>query len=98
MRQKTDYHIGYKEGSSKHSTLTTQGLFIEYPGDVCNCTQLMFFNLDMINHYQIVGDTKAPLLRVTETNFRLKNSNACTTERSNSDFRSSWSTILLNFL
>ena len=30
--------------------------------------------------YQIVGDTKAPLLRVIDTNCRVKNGNACTIE------------------
>ena len=52
----------------------------------------MFIYLDII-HYQIVGDTKAPLLRVIDTNRRVKNSYACTIEPnhptvfSNSDFK-----------
>ena len=33
---------------------------------------MMFIYLDII-HYQIVGDTKAPLLRVIDTNRRVKN-------------------------
>ena len=39
----------------------------------------MFIYLDII-HYQIVGDTKAPLLRVIDTNRRVKNGYACTIE------------------
>ena len=38
----------------------------------------MFVYLDII-HYQI-GYTKAPLLRVNDTNHRFKNGNACTIE------------------
>ena len=36
--------------------------------------------LSVIIHYQIVGDTKAPLLRVIDTNRRVKNGYACTIE------------------
>ena len=39
----TGYHIGYKQGSSKHSTFTNQDLVTDYPVDVCAGTQLMFF-------------------------------------------------------
>ena len=39
----------------------------------------MFIYLDII-HYQKVGDTKAPLLRVIETNRRVKNGYACIVE------------------
>ena len=42
-------------------------------------TQLLFIYLDII-HYQIVGDTKAPLLRVIDTNRRVKNGNVCPIE------------------
>ena len=42
-------------------------------------TQLMFIYLDII-HYQIVGDTKAPLLRVIDTNRRVNNGNVCPIE------------------
>ena len=37
------------------------------------------FYLDII-HYQIVGDTKEPILRVLDTNRRVKNGYACTIE------------------
>ena len=35
VRHGTGYHIGYKQGSSKHSTFTTQDLVADYPVDVC---------------------------------------------------------------
>ena len=79
VRDGTGYHIGYKQGSTKHSTFSTQDLIADYPVDVCAGTQLMFIYLDII-HYQIVGDTKAPLLRVIDTNRRVKNGYACTIE------------------
>ena len=88
----TGYHIGYKQGSTKHSTFSTQDLLADYPVDVCAGTQLIFIYLDII-HYQIVGDTKAPLLRVIDTIRRVKNGYACTIEPnhrnvfSNLDFR-----------
>ena len=69
------YHIGYKQGLSKHSTFSTQNLIAVYPVD----TQPMFIYLDLIR-YQIVGDTKAPLLRVIDTNRRVENGYACTIE------------------
>ena len=79
VRDGTGYHIGYKQGSTKHSTFSTQDLIADYPVDVCAGTQLMFIYLDIIQ-YQIVGDTKAPLLRVIDTNRRVKNGYACTIE------------------
>ena len=92
VRDGSGYHIGYKQGSSKHRTTTTQDLVADYPVDVCAGTQLMFTNLDII-HYQIVGDTRAPLLRVIDTNRCVKNGYACTIESnhrkvfSNLDFK-----------
>ena len=67
VRDGTGYHTGYKQGSSEHSTFTTQDFVADYPVDVCAGTQLMFTYLDII-HYQIVADTKAPLLRVIDAN------------------------------
>ena len=63
IRDGTGYHIGYKESSHIHSTLTSQNFISDYPVDISAGTQMMFIYLDII-HYQIVGDTKAPLLRV----------------------------------
>ena len=79
IRDGTGYHIGYKRGSTKPSTFSNQDLIADYPVDVCAGTQLMFIYLD-ISLYQIVGDTKAPLLRVIDTNRRVKNGYACTIE------------------
>ena len=50
-----------------HSTLTSQNLISDYPVDIPAGTQMMFIYLDKI-HYQIVGDTKSPVLRVIDTN------------------------------
>ena len=47
VRDGTGYHIGYKQGSSKHSTFTTQDLVADYPFDVCAGTQLMFIYQDI---------------------------------------------------
>ena len=40
---------------------------------------MMLMYLEII-HYQIVGDTKAPLLRVIDTNRRVKNGYVCSIE------------------
>ena len=50
-----------------HSTLTSENLISDYPVDISAGTQMMLIYLDII-HNQIVGDTKAPLLRVLDTN------------------------------
>ena len=39
----------------------------------------MFIYMDII-HYQIVGDTKAPLLRVIDTNRQVKHGYVCSIE------------------
>ena len=79
IRDGTVYHIGYKESSHIHSTLTSQNLISDYPVDISAGTQIMFVYLDII-HYQIVGDSKAPLLRVIGTNRRVKNGYVCSIE------------------
>ena len=79
IRDGTGYHIGYKESSHIHSTLTSQNLISDYPVDISAGTQMMFIYLDIIN-YQMVGDTKAPLLRVIDTNRRVKNGYVCSLE------------------
>ena len=40
---------------------------------------MMFIYLDII-HNQVVGETKEPLLRVIDTNRRVKNGYACSNE------------------
>ena len=79
VRDGTGYHIGYKESSHIHSTLTSQNLISDYPADISAGTQIMFIYLDIIR-YQIVGYTKAPLLGVIDTNRRVKNGYACSIE------------------
>ena len=79
LRDGTGYHIGYKESSHIHSTLTSQNLISDYPVDISAGTQMMLVYLDIIR-YQIVGDTKAPLIRVIDTNRRVKNDYACSIE------------------
>ena len=79
IRDGTGYHIGYKESSHSNSTLTSQNLISDYPVDISEGTQMMFIYLDIIS-YQIMGDTKAPLLRVIDTNRRVKNGYVCSIE------------------
>ena len=79
IRDGTGYHIGYKESSHIYSTLTSQKLISDYPVGISAGTQMMFIYLDIIR-YQIVGDTKAPLLGVIDTNRRVKNGYACSIE------------------
>ena len=79
LRDGTGYHIGYKESTHIHSTLTSQNLISDFPVDISAGTQMMFIYLGIIR-YQIVGDTKAPLLRVIDTNRRVKNGYACSIE------------------
>ena len=68
---RTGYHIGYKCSSQIHIPLTEQKLVSDYPVDISSAIQLMFVYLDII-HHQIVGDAKAPLLRVLVTSRRVK--------------------------
>ena len=44
VRDGTGYHKDYKQGSSKHSTFSTQDDYADYPVDVCAVTQLIFFS------------------------------------------------------
>ena len=75
----TGYHKGYKVSSHIHSTRTSQNLISDYPVNISAGTQSMFIYLDT-THHQIVGDSKAPLLRVIVTNRRVKNGYACSIE------------------
>ena len=79
MRDGTGHHIGYKESSHIHSTLTSQNLTSDYHVDISSGTQMMFIYLDLIL-YQILTDTKAPLHRIIDTNRRVKNGYACSTK------------------
>ena len=48
IRDGTGYHIGYKESSHIHSTLTSQNFISDYPVDISTGTQMMFIYLDII--------------------------------------------------
>ena len=58
---------------------------------------MMLIYLDII-HHQIVGDTKAPLLRVIDTNRRVKNGYVCSIEPNHRKVFSNlgYKTILVN--
>ena len=79
IRDGRGYHIGYKESSHIHSTLTSQNFISDYPVNILAGTQMMFIYLDMIR-YQFMGDTKAPLLRVIDSNRRVKKGYASSIE------------------
>ena len=49
---------------------------ISFPSDLSSGTSLIFVYIDFIE-YQTVGDAKAPLLRVIDSNRRIKNDSAC---------------------
>ena len=72
-------HIGYKQSSYNHSTLTSQNLISDYSVDNSAGMQIMFIYLDMIR-CQIVDDIKVPLLGVIDTNRTVKNGNAFSIE------------------
>ena len=61
------------------STLISQNLISIYPVDISAETQMMCIYLDII-FYQVVDDTKAPLLRVIELIDELENGYVCSTE------------------
>lgn len=50
-----------------------------YPVDMTSGVQFVFVYLDIID-YQHLGDTKAPLLKVIDTDLRLKNGSVCSIE------------------
>ena len=58
---------------SNHSS---RSFTADYPVDLAAGTELMFIYIDLIE-YQYLGDTKAPLLRIIDTNRRLKNGSVC---------------------
>ena len=72
-------HIGYKT----KTVLFLQENVInahtaEHPSDIACGTQLMFVYVDIIE-YQYVGDTKAPILKIIDTERRLKNGSLVST-------------------
>ena len=95
-------HIGWKMDKSSDANLDSKKLqtfTIDYSTDLSAGSQLMFVYVDIIG-YQVLGDTKAPLLRVIDTNRRLKNGSICSIEPthrkvfSNLDYKKLFSTTI----
>ena len=75
-----EYHIGYKMIPSFDASYEGNELYeFHFPYDLSSGTSLIFVYIDIIQ-YQTVGDTKAPLLRVIDSNRRIKNGSACSIE------------------
>ena len=73
-------HIGYKMNLGHEFGIMTDNTHDgNYPVDLSAGTELMFIYLDIIEH-QLLGDTKSPLLRVIDTNRRVKNGSVCNIE------------------
>ena len=72
-------HIGYKMGTATSNKLMksdeTKAYFGEFP-DLCTGKHLIFIYTNIFE-YQYVGDAKATLLRVINSNQRLKNGSVC---------------------
>lgn len=68
-------HVGYKTFPYL-SENTHRGIF---PIDMTNGVQFAFVYIDIID-FQHLGDTKAPLLKVIDTDLRLKNGSVCSIE------------------
>ena len=75
-----EYHIGYKMIPSFDASYEGNELYeSHFPYDLSSGTSLSFVYIDIIQ-YQTVGDAKAPLLRVIDSNRRIKNGSACSIE------------------
>ena len=75
-----EYHIGYKMIPSFDASYEGNELYeSHFPYDLSSGTSLIFVYIDIF-HYQTVGDAKAPLLRVIDSNRRIKNGSACSIE------------------
>ena len=75
-----EYHIGYKMIPSFDASYEGNELYeSHFPYDLSSGTSLIFVYIDIIQ-YQTVGDAKAPLLRVIDSNRRIKNGSACSIE------------------
>ena len=75
-------HLGWKMNKVVDANLDSkklQSFKSDYASDLSAGSQLMFVYVDIIG-YQVLGDTKAPLLRVIDTNRRLKNGSICAIE------------------
>ena len=75
-----DYHIGYKMIHSFDASYEGNELYeSHFPYDLSSGTSLTFVYIDIIQ-YQTVGDAKVTLLRVIDSNIRIKNVSACSIE------------------
>ena len=96
-------HLGWKMDKVSDELLRDVGekqvFTADYATDLSAGSQLMFVYIDIIG-YQFIGDTKAPLLRVIDTNRRLKNGTICSIEPthrkvfSNLDYKKLFSTTI----
>ena len=95
-------HLGWKMNKSVDASLDSKKLQTftsDYATDLSAGSQLMFVYIDIIG-YQVLADTKAPLLRVIDTNRRLKNGSICAIEPthriffSNLDYKKLFSTTI----
>ena len=75
-----EYHIGYKMITSFDTSYERNELYeSNFPNDLSSGISLIFVYIDIIQ-YRTVGDAKAPLLRVIDSNRRIKNGSACSIE------------------
>ena len=77
------YHIGYKMLKTVENLAMAddeEKTFVgDYPFDLSAGKKLIFVYINIIE-YQYVGDTKAPLIRVIDSEQRLKNGSPCEIE------------------
>ena len=79
-------HIGWLRMVTETTTANrlmrnddTKAYYGDFPADLCAGNHLIFIYTNIIE-YQYVGDAKAPLLRVIDSNHRLKNGSVCELE------------------
>ena len=81
-------HIGYKMNTATSNKLMesdeTKAYYGEFPADLCAGKHLIFIYTNIIE-YHYVG-AKAPLLRVIDSQQRLKNGGVCELEPTESSF------------
>ena len=65
-------HIGYKTNFENGTPNTPNRHFGSFPVDITCGSQLIFVYLDIIE-YQHVGDSRAPVLKIIESEKRLRN-------------------------
>ena len=75
-----EYQMGYKTIPSFDASYEGNELYeSHFPYDLSSGTSLIFVYIDIIQN-QTVGDAKAQLLRVIDSNRRIKNGSACSIE------------------